>query len=52
MRIKCIIIKLIHFQLIGIALKGQNKLDEAIVAYRKAIEINPNHASAYYNIGT
>jgi predicted O-linked N-acetylglucosamine transferase (SPINDLY family) len=36
----------------GIALKEQNKLEEAIEAYKKAIAIKPDYADAYNNMGT
>ena len=36
---------------IGIALQKQNKLEEAIEAYNKAISIKPDHADAYNNMG-
>jgi predicted O-linked N-acetylglucosamine transferase (SPINDLY family) len=39
-----------HFNL-GNALMGQGKLDEAIVAYRRAIEIKPDYAAAYTTLG-
>ena len=35
----------------GIALREQGKLDEAIEAYKKALSIQPNNANAYYNMG-
>nr|WP_306422129.1 tetratricopeptide repeat protein [Nostoc sp. CHAB 5715] len=35
----------------GIALKNQGKLDEAIAQYRKAIQLDPKDADAYYNLG-
>ena len=35
----------------GVALRKQGKLEEAITAYKKAIEINPNFAFAYDNMG-
>jgi COMPASS component SWD3 len=35
----------------GNALRVQGKMDEAIDAYRKAIELNPNYAGAHYNLG-
>ena len=35
----------------GIALKDQGKLEEAIEAYNKALAIKPDYAEAYYNMG-
>ena len=35
----------------GIALRKQGKLEEAITAYKKAIELDPNDAAAYGNLG-
>ncbi|WP_413201189.1 tetratricopeptide repeat protein, partial [Nostoc piscinale] len=35
----------------GLVLHEQNKLDEAVAAYKKATEINPNYASAYNGLG-
>ena len=35
----------------GIALSEQERYDEAIQAYSKAIEINPNYAEAWVNKG-
>jgi tetratricopeptide (TPR) repeat protein len=35
----------------GIALQKQNKLEEAIEAYNKALAIKPDYADAYYNMG-
>ena len=35
----------------GIILKDLSKLKEAEIAYRKAIEIKPDYAEAYYNMG-
>jgi tetratricopeptide (TPR) repeat protein len=35
----------------GIALKEQGKLEEAIEAYNKAIVLKPDNADAYYNMG-
>ena len=35
----------------GVALVNLGKLDEAIKAYDKAIEINPQYADAWYNKG-
>ena len=37
--------------IMGIALQKQNKLEEAIEAYSKAISIKPDHADAYNNMG-
>ena len=35
----------------GNALRDQDKLEEAIEAYKKAISIKPDFADVYYNIG-
>ena len=35
----------------GIALKNQGKLEEAIDAYKKSISLKPNYAKAYNNMG-
>jgi WD40 repeat protein/Tfp pilus assembly protein PilF len=35
---------------LGLALCDQGKLDDAIVAFRKAIELDPNYAMAYSNL--
>jgi tetratricopeptide (TPR) repeat protein len=35
----------------GNLLRGQNKLDEAIAAYRKAIDIDGNYAEAHFALG-
>ena len=35
----------------GIALKDQGKLDEAMRCLQKAISIKPDYAEAYYNMG-
>jgi len=37
---------------LGIALSNEGKLDEAIVHYRKALEIRPDYALALNNLGT
>ena len=36
----------------GIALQKQEKLEEAIEAYNKALSIKPDYADAYNNMGT
>ncbi|MEG3961743.1 tetratricopeptide repeat protein, partial [Microcoleus sp. S36b_A2] len=36
---------------LGLALQQQGRLDEAIAAYRPAIQINPNDAEAHRNLG-
>ena len=35
----------------GIALQKQNKLEEAIEAYNKALAIKPDYCRRYYNMG-
>ena len=35
----------------GVTLKDQGKLDEAIEAYNKCISLKPDYADAYYNMG-
>ncbi|MEM9137860.1 MAG: glycosyltransferase [Cyanobacteria bacterium P01_F01_bin.42] len=39
-----------HYNL-GLALKGANRLSEAIAAYEQAIALSPNYAAAYQNLG-
>src|SRR5436190_23352452 len=36
---------------LGIALKEQGKLDEAVTAYRQAISINPDYVEVHLNLG-
>jgi tetratricopeptide (TPR) repeat protein len=36
---------------LGIALKGQGKLDEAVACYRRALELKPDFAEAHNNLG-
>src|SRR5262249_38733415 len=40
----------VHFNL-GRALSFQNKWDEAVACYRKAIELDPKHVKAHSNLG-
>jgi tetratricopeptide (TPR) repeat protein len=40
----------VHYN-IGVALNEMGKADEAIAEYKKAIEIDPDYASAHYNLG-
>ena len=35
----------------GIALKGQGKLEEATESYKQAISLKPNYADAHFNMG-
>ena len=35
----------------GVSLKDQGKLDEAIEAYKKSISLKPNYAEVYNNLG-
>ena len=37
---------------LGNALKGQSKIEEAIVHFNQALQINPAYAKAYNNLGT
>ena len=39
------------FNILGAIFAGQDQLDKAIENYKKAIEINPNYAQAYNNLG-
>ena len=39
------------FNNLGIALFELNRYDEAIIEYRKALELNPRSAKAHYNLG-
>ena len=34
------------------ALQIQERLDEAVAAYREAIRLKPDYAQAHYNLGT
>jgi tetratricopeptide (TPR) repeat protein len=36
---------------LGIVLKNNKRLDEAIIHYQKALVLDPNYAEAYYNLG-
>ena len=40
----------IYFNSLGLSLKGQKKLDEAILCFQKAVDINPLYAEAYSNM--
>ncbi len=40
-----------YFSHLGLALRDEGKLDEAIAAYRQAIRIKPDYADAYSNLG-
>ena len=40
-----------QYLILGNTLLGQEKIDEAVVCYRHAIELNPNLSPAYHNIG-
>tara|TARA_B100001123_G_scaffold429166_1_gene547233 strand:+ start:134 stop:1702 length:1569 start_codon:yes stop_codon:yes gene_type:complete len=39
------------YNLLGLALTGQNKIDEAINCYEKGIKIDPGYAMIYNNLG-
>jgi tetratricopeptide (TPR) repeat protein len=36
---------------LGITLKGLDRIDDAIIQFEKAIEIDPNDPSSFYNLG-
>ena len=42
---------LVAINVLGAALRGQGKLQEAVQAYDKAIQLNPDYAGANYNLG-
>lgn len=44
-------ISAVAYDLKGLVLKKQNKPEEAIAAFSKAVEIEPNFAIAWYNLG-
>ena len=37
--------------IMGVALKDQGKLDDAIEAHKKSISLKPDYADAYNNMG-
>jgi tetratricopeptide (TPR) repeat protein len=41
----------IVWNILGVSLTQLKKLDEAVVAYEKALSIKPNYVDAYYNLG-
>jgi len=41
----------LDYQKLGETLQGEGKVNEAIAAYKKAIEINPNYFGTYHNLG-
>jgi len=40
------------YNLLGLILSGQKKIDEAIECYKKGLEIDPNYAMIYNNLGS
>ena len=42
---------LVAINVLGAALRGQGKLQEAVQAYDKAIQLNPDYAEAHSNLG-
>ncbi|MEG4515227.1 MULTISPECIES: tetratricopeptide repeat protein [unclassified Microcoleus] len=41
----------VDYHKLGEILQGEGKIDEAIVAYKKAIEVNPNYFGTHHNLG-
>ncbi|MEG4483666.1 tetratricopeptide repeat protein [Microcoleus sp. D2_18a_B4] len=41
----------VDYHKLGESLQGEGKIDEAIVAYKKAIEVNQNYFGTYHNLG-
>ena len=39
------------YNLLGLALSGQNKIDEAIMCYEKGIQIDAKYSMIYNNLG-
>ncbi len=39
-----------HYYNLGLSLRSQGDLDEAILNFRKAIEIEPGYVEAYYHM--
>ena len=39
------------YNLLGLTLSGQNKIDEAIVCYKNGIKVHPKYAMIYNNLG-
>ena len=40
------------YNLLGLILTGQEKIDKAIECYKKGLEIDPNYAMIYNNLGS
>ena len=36
----------------GVALEDLGRIDDAVQAYRQALQIKPDYAEVYYNLGT
>ncbi len=41
----------VDYHKLGETLQGEGKIGEAIVAYKRAIEVNPNYFGTYHNLG-
>ena len=40
------------YNLLGVFLNEQNKIEEAINSYKNAIKLKPDYSDAYYNLAT
>jgi tetratricopeptide (TPR) repeat protein len=41
----------LNYSTLGVAYKDQGNIEKAVVSYKRAIDLDPGHADAYYNLG-